>query len=147
MRNRRRSLVAALVATAALSVGLAVPASGQPEQNGLVNVTIVDTAVQIPVAVAANICDVNVNVLAEQIRPDGADCTADAESDAVFDPGTETGGPAEQNGLVNVFIDDLFIQVPVSVALNLCDVNANVLAQQLRGGGATCDAVADSSAG
>jgi hypothetical protein len=37
--------------------------------------------VQLPITVAANVCDVNVNVLASQIdRP--AECDADADADA-----------------------------------------------------------------
>jgi len=54
-----------------------------------VNVTIVDavdvdrTTVQLPIAVAANVCDVDVNVLAADLADDGqANCTATADSRA-----------------------------------------------------------------
>jgi hypothetical protein len=36
----------------------------------------------------------------------------------------------------------VFVAVPIALAANLCDVNANILAQQLRLGDATCDASA-----
>ena len=59
-------------------------------------------------------------------------------------------------GLVNVQIVDVIDDVTVNVenvnvtvaaalqlAANVCDVSVNVLAQQLKGGGATCDSVVD----
>ena len=59
-------------------------------------------------------------------------------------------------GLVNVQIVDVIDDVTVNVedvavtlgvalgiAANVCDVNVNVLAQQLKGGGATCDSLVD----
>ena len=83
-----RRTAAALSATAARSlsgVAMAAPAQAAPVvTGGLVNVTVVDFAdvniedviVQVPVAVAATVCDVNVNVLARQLRNGGAACTA-----------------------------------------------------------------------
>ena len=75
---------------------------------------------------------------------------------------------AAQSGLVNVSIDDVSIlnnflngaqiaalnnlsvpvsvQVPIGVAANVCDVSANVLAQQAKGGTATCTAKSGSQA-
>ncbi len=57
--------------------------------GGLVNVTIVDAidisrvTVQIPIAAAANVCDVDINVLAADLADDGdANCTARAGSRA-----------------------------------------------------------------
>ncbi len=50
-----------------------------------------------------------------------------------------------QDGLVNV--SDLVVQLPIAVAANVCDLNVNVLAEQLRAGDDDCDAVADSGAG
>ncbi len=142
----RRMLV---TATTVCSIGLvgAGPASAQTEQDGLVNVNVQDVTIQVPIAIAANICDVNANVLARQERNGGAECDADAESIAT--PGTGGGGgaPVDQEGLVNVNVADLVVQLPVAVAANVCDVNINVLAEQLRNGGAECDAVADSGAG
>jgi hypothetical protein len=40
--------------------------------------------------------------------------------------------------VVNVLIDDLNAQIPISVAANICDVNVGVLAQQLRVGETDC---------
>ncbi|HUS18016.1 MAG TPA: hypothetical protein VMZ25_00020 [Terriglobales bacterium] len=68
-----------------------------------------------------------------------------------------------QSGLVNVNLTDVkvdvakninvdvsqipvTVQVPVGVAANVCDVNANVLAAQKKDGGATCDAKTTSTA-
>ena len=52
--------------------------------DSLVNVQIGDITVLAPIGIAANICDVNVNVLARQLRDGGATCTSDA-SDQVVD--------------------------------------------------------------
>ena len=146
--HRMRMLLAAFVALVA-SAMLAVPASAQPEQNGLINLAVTNVNVQVPVAVAANICDVNINVLAEQERSGGARCDATADSLASGGPGDQDGtsGPGgTQDGLVNVFISGVNIQVPIAVAANVCDVNVNVLAEQLREGGAQCDSDADADA-
>jgi hypothetical protein len=135
--------VVALVATAAY----AAPASAQPQQEGLVNLAVTDVNVQVPIGVAANICDVNANVLAIQERLGGATCEADATSFASNGPGdggnTPGQGGAQQDGLINVFISDINVQVPIAIAANVCDVNVNLLAEQLRAGGANCDAFAD----
>jgi hypothetical protein len=144
----RKSRLAGLVATAVTAVALAsaAPASAQPvEQDGLVNVNIQDVEVLVPVSVAANICDVNVGILARQEREGGAVCEATAES--IASPGaSDGGGPVSQEGLVNVNIQGLEVFVPVSIAANVCDINVGVLAEQLREGGAECDATASSLA-
>jgi hypothetical protein len=47
-----------------------------------------------PISVAANVCDVNAAVLAEQVRQGGAQCTATADSLATRGPGPGGGaGP------------------------------------------------------
>ena len=57
--------------------------------------------------------------------------------------------PLFQGGLVNVsvgdvdILNDVNIAAAIGVAANLCDVNVNVLAVQLRDGSATCDAAND----
>jgi hypothetical protein len=86
----RRALVGTVAAGATLVPAAA--ASAQPVvTGGLVNVTIVDFAdvnvedvrVQLPIAIAANVCDVDVNVLAADLADDGqANCTATATSRA-----------------------------------------------------------------
>jgi hypothetical protein len=132
----------ALVAALAMALALmATPARAQT-QEGLVNVIVQDVYIQVPVAVAANVCDVNVNILAEQIRHGGARCEADADSDAVIGIGEDGELPPVQSGLVNVLIRDVALQIPIGIAANVCDVNANVLARQQRHGGARCDAQA-----
>ncbi len=81
----KRAIVAATFAGA-----LAVPshaASAAPVvTGGLVNVTIVDVlsgnqvAVQVPVSVAANICDVSVAVLARDLSDGAATCSNDQQT-------------------------------------------------------------------
>lgn len=75
-------VVAALAATA-MSIGvLAGPAAAQPViTGGLVNITITDLLnnnqvnVQVPIGVAANVCGVSANVLA-QSRDQTVSCTS-----------------------------------------------------------------------
>jgi glucose uptake protein GlcU len=82
----RKSRLAAILATAAVSVGVvAGPAAAQPVVTGagLVNVTLVDVVdvngnnviAQVPIGVAANICDVSANVIAKQ-RDAASQCDA-----------------------------------------------------------------------
>ena len=145
-----RSRLTAVAATAALCLGAAGPAMGAQNQAGdsLVNVQVGDVTVQVPIAVAANLCDVNVNVLAQQNKAGSPTCTADADSSA--DAGRDVGqGSSNKAGdsLVNVQLGDIKAQLPIGIAANICDVNANVLAQQNRLGQATCEAVATPTAG
>lgn len=142
----RASILAAVVA-ASMCIA-AAPASAQT-QSGLVNIAVTDVTVQVPVSVAANVCDVNVAVLATQERLGGAQCTATADSEASAGPGGGNGmsGPGGiQDGLINVLLDDVVAQIPISVAANICDLNVGVLAQQLRIGETTCQAGAVSLA-
>ena len=145
MRSARPRL-AALAAGAVLSVGMAGPASAAPMQDGLVNVNVSDVDVAVPIALAANLCDTSVNVLAQQLKTGGASCTATAESIATPGRGDASGGSPRQEGLVNVNVSDVVVQLPVAVAANVCDTAVNVLAAQVKGGGAECDAVATSQA-
>jgi hypothetical protein len=86
MKNLKSSLLVAPFFAAALSIGVALPASAQ-QQEGLVNVNVSDidvgviANVQAPIAIAANVCGVAVNVLAEQL-PGDVECDADAQSAA-----------------------------------------------------------------
>ena len=53
------------------------------EMLALVNVTLGNLAVQVPIGVAANVCDVNAAVLVAAIHDEGsATCEADADSQA-----------------------------------------------------------------
>lgn len=71
----KKFLAAATVAGAGLGL-MAMPAGAHIDQDGLVNVAIEDTdvVVQVPIAVAANVCDVIV------IGDTGSECTADADT-------------------------------------------------------------------
>jgi hypothetical protein len=81
---RARKLAASLFATGLLAVGAVAPASAQPPvvTGGLVNITIVDVLnnnevnVQVPIGVAANVCGVQANVLAQGGIQEPVDCTA-----------------------------------------------------------------------
>ncbi len=84
--------ILSLFAVTALMVALmAAPAMAAPVfTGGLVNVTLVDVVdinnntVQVPLSVAANVCDVNIAALLGAIEDNGnATCTA--TSDAVAD--------------------------------------------------------------
>lgn len=138
---RMSRLFVAAVTAAGLAVG-AAPASAQ-NQEGLVNVAIEDVIVQVPIAIAANVCDLNVVALGE-LQDAGSACVATADSAATA--GAAPGdGPANQEGLVNVLIDDVIVQVPVAVAANICDVNVVILGTVLDESSA-CVAAADSDA-
>ena len=86
----KRAITVVMGAFALAAGPVAAPANAAPViTGGLVNVTIVDaididrTTVQLPVAVAANVCDVNVAVLLAAIADTGtANCTAEAGSQA-----------------------------------------------------------------
>jgi hypothetical protein len=150
MLKNRKSRLATAVSVCALSLAFAAPAQAQNTAgDSLVNVQLSDITIAVPIGVAANLCDVNVNILAQQERNGGAQCDADATSTAT--PGQNGGGPGNTgntavDSLINVQIDDLEVLVPVAVAANLCDINANVLAAQDRRRGASCTATADSDA-
>ena len=142
MLEKSRLLAAAIGAIAVFAIG-AAPASAQGQQ-GLVNVAVEDVTVQVPASVAANVCDVNVGVLAEMVDQ-GSGCVATADSAASRGQSSPNGPPTRQDGLVNVLLDDVVVQVPVAVAANICDVNVAVLADVLDDGTA-CQAVAASEA-
>jgi hypothetical protein len=138
---RRMRFLVAMLAAFGMTALVAAPASAQ-QQEGLVNLAVTDVNVQVPVAVAANICDVNVGVLAELERQGGAACEATATSLASPGKGDRDGNAypgGTQDGLVNVYIADVNVQVPIAVAANVCDVNVGVLSQMMREGGAVCD--------
>jgi len=121
---------------------VAPSASAQNTQEGLVNVAVEDVVVQAPISVAANVCDVNVAVLAQFID-DAAACEATADATATRGPSGHSS--TKQSGLVNVLVDDVVVQLPIAVAANVCDVNVAVLARFLDDAEA-CTATADSVA-
>jgi hypothetical protein len=86
----------AAIALTGSTLGIAAPAHASPVvTGGLVNITVVDlldtgnilsnnnVALGAALGLAANICDVNVNVLAVQLRNGGATCTSTASGQQV----------------------------------------------------------------
>jgi ChpA-C len=80
--------ILAIVSVAALMVMLvATPALAQPRQSGLVNVELTDVLsgnqvnVQVPIGVAANVCGVQANVLAQGGLQEPVDCTSSTTAD------------------------------------------------------------------
>jgi hypothetical protein len=138
-----RKSIATAAATCLLSLSAAAPAVAAPPQQGLVNVNLSDVTVQVPIAIAANICDVNVAVLVSNLQDGSSPCNADATSSATAITPTAGGGGAPQNGLVNVNVSDVIVQAPIGVAANVCDVNVAVLVNDLVDDSAACAAVAN----
>jgi hypothetical protein len=135
------------VFTAAVATSLCIAAApAAAQQEGLVNVDISGNTVQVPIAVAANICDVNVAVLVDDLRDDAAMCNATADADAITPADGDGGGAGPQEGLVNVIIADNTVQVPIAVAANVCDVNVAVLVDLVDDEAAACEADADAVA-
>lgn len=121
MLTTKRARFAAVAATAALSLGVAGPANAATNQQGLINVSASD--VQVPIGIAANVCQVSANVLAAGSGTQGFN-----RCDAVSQPSAGSGGhggSTNQKGLVNISISD--VQIPIGVAANVCDVSVNLL--------------------
>ena len=94
MFMKSKSLAAAAALTVAASGAFA------QGQEGLVNVSVDDNTVQVPVSVAANVCDLDVNVLARQfVGSDETACEIDQETAAENGIGTgSNGGSGNGNG-------------------------------------------------
>ena len=140
-----RRALACLFAVLTLGVG-ASTASARTNQTGLVNISVSGTTIQLPIGLAANVCDVNVAALATLLDLGSTACGAGATATAVNTGGGGGGGATNQTGLVNVSISDTTVQVPIAFAINVCDVNAAVLALLIAGGETDCDAAARSGA-
>ena len=86
---RVRKLAAGLATTGLLAAGIAVPSAGAAPvvTGGLVNVTVTDVVshdqinVQVPIGVAANVCGVQANVLAQGGIQEPIDCTSATTAD------------------------------------------------------------------
>lgn len=139
-----RMLAGATTLAAAATFGLTSPAAADTEQDGLVNVNVSDLNVQVPVDVAATICDVNVAVLTEALIDDAAPCYAAGDSDARIT--TADSGDTSQEGLVNVNLTGVTVQIPVGVAADVCDVNVAVLTGLVLDDSTPCIADADGDA-
>lgn len=127
-----RRFLATLLTVATIPLLVATSGSAQ-RQSGLVNINVSDNTIQVPIGIAANICDVKVIVLSSLIADLGeAECTAISRSvaDATVTPG-QGGGAASQDGLVNVNLENNVIQVPIAAAANICDVDVAILASAI----------------
>ena len=147
MRKSFVSLMSAAMLAVVVLVMTVGSASAAPRQNGLVNLNLSDNIVQIPIGIAANVCDVNAAVLAGIADNGEVNCnsTAEALAGATLTDNDNTGGRTVQNGLVNVNIEDNVVQVPIAAAANICDVNiAILLGAILDNGPTTCTADAGS---
>ena len=106
---------------AACSMALVGATSAEAaNQRGLVNVSATD--IQIPIGVAANVCNVSVNLITSATGNLLGECDAVSQVEA----DQNGGGNTNQQGLVNVNVDD--VQVPIGIAANVCNVSANVIA-------------------
>ena len=81
-----RRFTTALALACSMALALATGAMAQTNQSGLVNVNVEDNVVQVPIAIAANICDVTVAVLANDLDDGTATCDALATSGATVTP-------------------------------------------------------------
>ncbi len=131
-----------LVMAACMAVAATVAPATAANQNGLVNINLEDNVVQVPVAVAANVCNVDVAVLVGLIGDTGsAVCDADAFSGAIVTGRGGGGGNTHQNGLINVNLEHNTVQIPIAAAANICDVDVAILVGAILEDDATqCDA-------
>ena len=147
MFKRRMALTLTSFAAAA---ALALPAGASAQNtagDSLVNVQAGDVTVLLPIAVAANVCDTSVNVLAQQTGVGPTTCTAVAEPEATAPQGPGGHQNNAGNSLVNVQIGDITILAPIGVAANICGTSVNVLAEENKLGRTTCEALAAPTAG
>ena len=77
-----RKFLSTVLVTGVASIAAVAPASAAP-QNGLVNLNVEDVTVQVPISVAANVCGVDVTVIALAFAPTGKQTFTDCDSDAV----------------------------------------------------------------
>src|SRR5687768_18162413 len=118
----RKKFALGFIGSAVLSLALVGTAMAAPGGNQagdtLVNVQVGDITILVPVAVAANLCDINVNVLAGQL--DAGDTTCEATAESVASPGDGSEGSTNIGGdsLVNVQIGDITALIPIAVAAN-----------------------------
>ena len=147
MRSMKRyflGLAAPLAMTAGFGGVVGADAPTSVDQDGLVNLNLTGVTVQLPVALAANLCDVTVAVLVEELNDGSAPCDASSNADAVVE--TQDGGPVEQAGLVNVNVTDVVVQAPIAIAANVCDVTVAILVERLADAASPCDATAAAEA-
>lgn len=68
------------VVLAALMLAMSAAPALATTQKGLVNVNVEDVAVQVPIGVAANVCGVDANILAQHKGDNTPVCDADASA-------------------------------------------------------------------
>jgi hypothetical protein len=131
-----------LIAAVCMAIAATVTPATAANQNGLVNINLEDNVVQVPIAVAANVCNVDVAVLVGLLADTGSTaCNADAFSGATVTGRQRGGGNTRQNGLINVNLENNTIQIPIAAAANICDVTVAVLVGAILQDNATqCDA-------
>ncbi len=142
-----RIWVMSVVCAFTMVVGATGVADAQ-RQNGLVNVNLenlqlqLPVSVNVPVGIAVNACGINAAAIADQdFQCEAKNNTrglSRAIAHATLYPAA-AGGPSaaqRQNGLVNVNIEGLQLQVPVSVnvpigaAVNICGINVLAIVAQ-----------------
>jgi hypothetical protein len=131
--------VAATAATAAACLGIAAAPAPAAHQEGLVNVDLTGNTIQVPIGVAANVCDVSVAALSTNTFGGNSVCTAVSRPSS--NAGGGGGGGSVQRGLVNVSVTGNTVQVPIGIAANVCDVTVAVLSTGTFGGNDRCSAV------
>ena len=132
--------IGTVAAAGALALGsAAVPASAATNQQGLVNVSLTGTTIQVPIGVAAAVCGVQANVIASNNFLGNTTCTSTSRSTATGGGGG--GGSTNQSGLVNVALTDTTVQIPIGVAADVCGVAVNLLASGNVAGSTACSAV------
>jgi hypothetical protein len=139
MLRSRLPRLAAVMSIAVVSLAVSAGSASAQPQQGLVNVSVSD--VNVPIAIAANVCNLQVNALAQDNFSDAGNCEAIADSTATGGPG---GGGGRQEGLVNIRIED--VNIPITVAANICNVQVNLLAQGNFSDAGDCDAIAEATA-
>lgn len=136
--------VAVALGAGALSMGAAGAPAMAATQDGLVNVDLTNTNVQVPVGVAADVCGVTANVIATGSFTGNSLCTSTSRPSA---QGGSGGGHSNQRGLVNVALVNTNVQIPIGVAANVCGVAVNLLSAGSVAGSTTCSAVSTPVAG
>src|SRR3954452_3564019 len=137
--------VVATAATGAACLGIAAAPAPAAHQEGLVNVDLTGNTIQVPIGVAANVCDVTVAALSTNTFGGDSVCTAVSRPSSRAGGGGGGGGGV-QRGLVNVSVTDNTVQVPIGIAANVCDVSVAVLSSGTFTGNDLCSAVTRPSA-
>jgi hypothetical protein len=146
MNSMMKRSIGTVAAAGALALGsAAAPAFAATNQTGLVNVSLTDTTVQVPVGVAAVVCGVQANVIAANNFLGNTTCTSTSRSTATGGGGGG-GGATNQSGLVNVALTNTTVQIPIGVAAAVCGVQVNALAAGNVAGSTACSAVSEVTA-